>query len=196
MRTLWSIFAGIAALSIPCAAQQLKVVKNAPFSATATTEFRQALADGNMLTRTTSGAMARDTEGRTRREEIRNNVTVVFIHDPVTGVAWVLDSGSRTARRFPLVATEVAVEPRDLASNSRVTQESAGRNSLGANVIDGIDVQGTQLTRVLASGEAGSERPIEVAVETWYSSELQIVVTSKTTDPRVGETAYKLSAIQ
>jgi len=44
-----------------------KIVKNSPYSAQSVTEFTQTLADGNRIHRTTSGSIARDSEGRTRR---------------------------------------------------------------------------------------------------------------------------------
>jgi hypothetical protein len=40
-----------------------------------------------------------------------------------------------------------------------------------------------------------NERALEVVSESWYSTELQTIVMSKTTDPRLGETIYKLTDI-
>src|SRR5207248_1754254 len=45
-----------------------KVVTGVPFSATATTERTQTLADGTVIRRTTSSALYRDSQGRSRRE--------------------------------------------------------------------------------------------------------------------------------
>jgi hypothetical protein len=186
----------VAVLAAPCAAQQLKVVKNAPFSATATTTLTQTLAGGNVVTRTTSTTLARDTEGRTRLEETRNNATGVFIHDPVAGVSWVLDPASRTARRFIVASATV-----DLTNSSSTAPPSgvppdAARDSLGSDIVAGMGVEGTRLTRVLAAGEVGNDLPLTITTETWYSNELQTIVMSKTTDPRVGETIYKLTGVQ
>jgi hypothetical protein len=171
----------IALIAGSCAAQQLKVVKNAPFSATATTEFRQTLTDENVVTHTTTATIARDTEGRTRREQF----PAVFIHDPVAAMVSVLDSRLRTARRFAVASSDVAS-----------AAHSVLNDSLGPDVINGVNVEGTRLSHVIAPGEAGNERPIQVTTETWYSTELQTIVMSKTTDPRIGETVYKLTAIQ
>src|SRR6185437_8434102 len=46
-----------------------KVVTGAPYSATASTESIQVLADGNRIVHKQSGLVARDGQGRTRREE-------------------------------------------------------------------------------------------------------------------------------
>src|SRR5204863_516905 len=43
-----------------------KVVKDAPYSAQVITETNQALADGNVITRKTQGAIYRDGQGRVR----------------------------------------------------------------------------------------------------------------------------------
>src|SRR5512145_1787552 len=49
---------------------EAKVVKGAPYSADAVTEMTQTLADGNRISRTTRGSVARDGDGRTRREQM------------------------------------------------------------------------------------------------------------------------------
>ena len=46
-----------------------QVVLNAPYTAEAVTEVTQALADGNRIERRVSAAVARDSRGRTRREQ-------------------------------------------------------------------------------------------------------------------------------
>jgi hypothetical protein len=173
---IWALIAG------SCAGQELKVVKNAPFTATAETQIVQTLVDENKIARTTTALIARDSEGRTRREQN----PVVIIHDPVAGIVWILDSRSRTARRATVASTDVA----------STTQTAIGSDSLGSDVVAGLNVEGTRLTRVVAPGDVGNERPIQVTTEAWYSKELQTAVMTKTIDPRVGEIDYKLTEIK
>ena len=45
-----------------------KVVTGAPFSATISTQATQTLADGNQIQHTSTGSLARDSQGRTRRD--------------------------------------------------------------------------------------------------------------------------------
>src|SRR5260370_29245829 len=45
-----------------------KVVQGAPYSAQAVTQFSRTLADGNRIQRTTTAAVARDSDGRTRTQ--------------------------------------------------------------------------------------------------------------------------------
>jgi TonB family protein len=91
-----------------------KVVKGAPFSAEAVTEFTQILGDGNRIVRKTTANLHRDGEGRTRREEIfsplagpaAGNVdapkhSIISIIDPVSGAHYTLDQQTRTAHKLP-----------------------------------------------------------------------------------------------
>ena len=68
-------------------------------------------------------------------------------------------------------------------------------DDLGTQVVDGLTVQGKRTTRTVLAAQAGSERDIEIVTETWYSADLQMVVMSKTSDPRFGDSVYKLTNI-
>ena len=67
--------------------------------------------------------------------------------------------------------------------------------SLGKQMFDGVEAEGTRETTTIAAGEIGNEQPINITFERWYSPELQVVVMSKHTDPRVGENTYRLTGI-
>lgn len=68
--------------------------------------------------------------------------------------------------------------------------------ALGKQVIDGVQAEGTRTTITIPAGEIGNERDIDIVNERWYSPELQTVVMSKHTDPRMGETVYRLTNIR
>jgi len=51
------------------------------------------------------------------------------------------------------------------------------------------------VVHTIPAGQIGNERPIQVTDETWYSPELQITVMSRHSDPREGETVYKLNNV-
>ena len=90
---------------------EVTLVKNAPFSAQAVTEFAQTLEDGNRIERRYESSVARDTRGRTRREEEIALIgpfftaanagapRLVTIIDPDAGVTYTLDEGQRVAFR-------------------------------------------------------------------------------------------------
>jgi hypothetical protein len=69
------------------------------------------------------------------------------------------------------------------------------KEQLGKQMIEGVEAEGTRTTVTIAAGEIGNERPIEIVSERWYSPELQLVVMTRNSDPRTGETTYKLTNI-
>ena len=86
-----------------------QVVKNAAYSAEAVTETVQVLADGNRIVHRTSAQVARDSEGRTRRDATfagfgplagADGPKTSFIHDPMTNTSITLDHNSKTARKM------------------------------------------------------------------------------------------------
>jgi hypothetical protein len=75
-------------------------------------------------------------------------------------------------------------------SDAEVNQEQ-----LGSQTIEGVAAEGTRTTFTIAAGKIGNERPIVTVNERWYSQELQTVVMTKNSDPRMGETTYRLTNI-
>jgi hypothetical protein len=148
----------------------------------------------------------------------------VIINDPVSGAHYMLEPQTKTARKMSLPRVEMT-RPNDKDSKANVTVEVApaqgaeprrapvmrervwvggevgGKEparkteSLGKQVIEGVEAEGTRETMTIAAGEIGNELPIQIVFERWYSPELQMVVMSKHTDPRVGENTYRLTGI-
>src|SRR5215471_10237692 len=85
------------------------MVKGAPYSATAVTETVQTLSDGNDITRRIEARVYRDSQGRTRREQVLDSLAryttggdtqrMIFIYDPVAGCSITLDPRTHIARR-------------------------------------------------------------------------------------------------
>lgn len=67
--------------------------------------------------------------------------------------------------------------------------------SLGKQMIEGVECTGTKETSTIPAGTVGNERAIETVTEHWYSPDLRQEVLTKTTDPRFGETTYRLGNI-
>jgi hypothetical protein len=218
-----------------------KPVTGAPYTAIAVTETTQVLADGNRIVNKTESQLARDSQGRTRRQEAMNNLgplatnapNMALINDPVDKVSYVLDLNDKTARviKVPAPGQEgggptpmalapvvrdgagapgqatfqkrvliagggagVGVEPRVWVSSAE--DGKVKTESLGKQTIEGVTATGTRTTRTIPAGEIGNERPLEIMTEVWTSPDLQILVLSKRTDPRIGETVYRLTNIQ
>ncbi len=63
---------------------------------------------------------------------------------------------------------------------------------LGEQVLEGVLAHGSRETSTIPAGALGNERAIVITSERWYSEEIGAVVSSKTSDPRIGETSYEL----
>ncbi len=213
------------------------VVKGAPYSAEAVTETTQTLGDGNRITRKTSTSLYRDGEGRTRRDQSLPAVgpwatsgtppVNIFINDPVSGVNYILDSNSKTARKviagkafsraIPATPAGVAFHKSEIGHSEagtvvtstatagiafqrtqtvQITAPRSSEQKLPAQLIEGVQAEGTRTTITIPAGEVGNDLPIDIVSERWYSPELKTVVMSKHSDPRMGETVYKLKGIQ
>jgi len=214
-----------------------KVVKGAPYSADAVTESVQTLADGNRIVNKSTASVARDSEGRTRREQSLPMIgpfaneapahKMITVYDPVAGATWMLNDDDKTARKLPqitmvntadkmpapagagvMIQKEVRVEAstapgvqgeqimiRRIDTGDSKSLPQPKTEQLGSKNIEGIVADGTRTTITIAAGEVGNDRAIEVVDERWVSSELQTVVMSKHSDPRMGETTYRLTNV-
>lgn len=100
-------------------ARSISPVTGAPYSATITTEMVQTLSDGTHITQTTTGAVARDSEGRTRQDaplpsignlSADNAPHLVFIQDPVAQVSYTLDLTNKTAQKMATMPPPAAAD--------------------------------------------------------------------------------------
>jgi hypothetical protein len=69
------------------------------------------------------------------------------------------------------------------------------REDLGQQVIEGVLATGTRSTTVIEAGTIGNERPIRIVSEQWFSPDLKVLVLTKHSDPRSGETTYRLANV-
>jgi len=75
------------------------------------------------------------------------------------------------------------------------SKHEAKTEKLEARSFDGVMAEGTRTTVTIPAGEIGNEQPINIVDERWYSPELQVVVMTRHSDPRSGETTYRLTNI-
>ena len=78
---------------------------------------------------------------------------------------------------------------------TKLDPKNAKKESLGKQNIEGVEAEGTRMTITIPAGEIGNELAIQIVSESWYSPELQVVIMSKHTDPRMGEHTYRLTNI-
>jgi hypothetical protein len=68
--------------------------------------------------------------------------------------------------------------------------------SLGTREFEGLKAEGTLTTHTIPAGQIGNEKPIAITSERWFSPDLFVVVYAKTSDPRAGETTYRLTNVR
>jgi hypothetical protein len=152
-----------------------------------------------------------------KREVLRKPIQ---ISDPVSKQDYVLNLNDETARvlkhendrimigRNRLESTQKALEAGQRVA-IKVTKSPAAagaagfmrhdepgeskQEDLGTQVIEGVACTGSRETRTIPAGAIGNERPIDIVSEIWTSPELKMVVLSKHSDPRFGETLYRLT---
>jgi hypothetical protein len=71
----------------------------------------------------------------------------------------------------------------------------ATKDDLGQQTIEGVTAKGTRTTTTIPAGSIGNEQPIKIVSEEWFSPELQALVLTRHSDPRTGETTYRLTGI-
>jgi hypothetical protein len=176
------------------------IVTGAPFSGTETLTEQQTLANGNSISNKWQSNVYRDSQGRTRTEETitpaastgKAPYTIVTIFDPVAGYRYVLDSSTMTARQSPVPKLPSASSP---ARPARPAPPNVATTDLGTATINGEASKGTQLTETIPAGAIGNVQPIQVVRISWISSELNIPVQIKTSDPRNGTRDFELTNI-
>jgi hypothetical protein len=181
-----------------------KTVTGAPFSASFSTRMTQTLSDGNHVAHGTTGTIARDSQGRTRRDMTLPAIgpyatsgqaapRAVLINDPVAGAHYVLHPNEKTADKMQFHAHhgQGRGEQKWKKGNDNVTT-----TPLGTQTINGVSAEGTRVTRTIPAGEMGNEKPILIVTERWRSPDLQIDVMVKRTDPLRGDSVIQLTGIQ
>jgi len=77
----------------------------------------------------------------------------------------------------------------------RIAPGSMAREDLGQQSIEGVSATGTRTTSTIAAGAIGNLQPIKVVSEQWFSPDLQLLVMTKHSDPRTGDTTYRLQGV-
>ncbi|HEX9254610.1 MAG TPA: hypothetical protein VF938_03655 [Candidatus Angelobacter sp.] len=204
-----------------------EVVTAAPYTATATTESTQVLGDGNKIVNKTSSFVARDSQGRTRRETDLHRIgtmqvdspKTIFINDPTTHTQYIFTRGGAEATKVirneggwkegPQIInlrgtrerrlkekTIVAIQGAHEGQQSKESAEQVKHEDLGTQTIEGVSAQGKRETVTIPAGQIGNERPIEIVTETWFSPDLHTMVLRKHSDPRMGDSTYRLTDIK
>ena len=187
-----------------------KTVTGAPFSASFTTESTETLADGNQIKHTSTGTIARDSQGRTRRDmtlpafgatAVAGQAAphVTFVNDPVAGTRYILEADKKIARQMPPPPDRSEFMRKGHrggdGAGAAAEDKEVVTTSLGTQTIGGVAAEGTRYTRTIPAGQIGNAKPIVIVTERWYSADLQMVVMTKRSDPRSGDTVFQMTGI-
>jgi hypothetical protein len=117
----------------------------------------------------------------------------------------IAEAGGGAAERIDVDKFEIALPPSPEARGGvmfgrmkAVTGMAAEKpvvESLGSQFMEGIVVEGTRTTLTIPAGHIGNELPIQIVSERWFSPDLRVLVMSRQSDPRFGETTYRLTNI-
>src|SRR5208283_2275633 len=185
-----------------------KVVTGVPMSGDLIVTRDTTLADGNRIHAVNQTKVYRDADGRVRREigfELNTPTTgaakrsMIVITDPVAGKRYVLNPQNKTAHVMPLQPSRhgQGPPPDGEAGPKWAKHDDANfnREQLGTKAVNGLQAQGTRMTRTIPAGKIGNEKPIEVVTERWYSTDLQLPLTTTHTDPMMGTVTTNLTNI-
>lgn len=185
-------------------------IEQAPYSAQVVMEHAQALADGTHVVRQLrTTRVFRDSEGRTRTERPvmtgpnapANGPTLIQINDPVAGFRYTLDTQNHVAHRIATASRVLGPAGGEVqsceasAANGTPANRHVSAKSLGTQTMEGVTVQGCFTTRTVPVGAQGNDRPLVYTSEIWWSPELSVVMLSKNSDPRSGETIMRRTNI-
>lgn len=87
-------------------------------------------------------------------------------------------------------ARKVSVE-----RNARTLEPEKRVESLGIQTLDGVQAEVKRVTITIPGGREGNDQSFEIISEKWYSPELQVLIMSTHSDPRFGDTVYRLTNI-
>ena len=97
----------------------------------------------------------------------------------------VLNSANAVGRTFRSRA-QTAPVPADI----KPTEES-----LGTRQVEGVKATGRRATTVIPAGRIGNDRDIRIVEEQWDSPELNMVMSTRFSDPRTGVVEYRMTNI-
>lgn len=82
-----------------------------------------------------------------------------------------------------------------IVSDLSYSEKAGKKEALGKQMIEGVLCEGKRTTITIPANSIGNDLPINIVTEEWFSPELQVQVMTRHSDPRMGETVYRLTGI-
>jgi len=182
-------------------------VTDEPYSADTQTEQLKTLSDGTRLhLKGITLKSYRDDAGRTRAEHFplrtygveggNEEPTSIVIRDPLAGTVYELNPRLHVAQLLSPVRQDLT----DAVPSLIPTPEPAANmarpeiktEDLGTQMIEGLLVYGTRITRTVPPGAQGNDQPLVTTTDRWVSRELSILVLMKSQSPTEGDETVRL----
>jgi hypothetical protein len=164
-----------------------------PFSGRDSIDWTRNLEDGTVVTTHLDANLARDSQGRIYREHVsfvpansneQSKRRYFTLSDPVahTRTTCVIASHRCVIAGY-FAPTSFKLRP---AGSFDDAKRFLALESLGNDVIDGLNVIGTRETISINAGVLGNNQPLVSTREFWYSPDLQVNLAVTRKDPREG----------
>jgi hypothetical protein len=176
---------------------------NAPFSATVQTEWTKYFADGTTQFTQNHRLIARDGLGRVFQQRatfgpkgspIASQVWRTELAEPSTRTIAYCDTRTRICELRPYVLPPVV--PTLAARSSASPSGSFVIENLGSRTQNGLELIGTRETQTMNPVVTGTDRPLVVVKEFWYSRQLGLNVLTTRNDPRSGKEEFTVTDIR
>jgi hypothetical protein len=177
-------------------------INAAPFTAKVLVTWNQPLIGGGTVSRKYYTLVARDTQGRVRREtrafvpadsNAEPPLLSFAITDPVAGsrVTCIQTAMNCTVVNFraPLVANEATSE------TPAIQTKGFSRQSLGQQTLDSLPVIGTRETTVTTAGAGANNRILIRSADLWYSPDLKMDLSVIRNDPQMGQVTLTVTDV-
>jgi hypothetical protein len=159
-------------------------VQGAPYSATITNENIQTLEDGTHINQTSTGNIARDSQGRTRQDaslppignlSASDAPHIVFIQDPVAQSAYTLNLTDKTAQKMPAL-------PPNITTSGAMSGGGRGKfvMQMGTAVPAGGPGPGMTMQRTVAISDQGQANTEDLGSQTMEGVLVNGVRTTRT----------------
>lgn len=108
------------------------------------------------------------------------------------------NTGSAMSQQMIIVkgmaAAQAAADAK--AQLRKLPAQDARKETLPAQIMEGVNCEGVRLTNTIEAGAIGNDRPIQTTEERWYSPDLQVNLLVRKTDPRTGEDTVRLTNVR
>jgi hypothetical protein len=177
---------------------EIPPISNAPFTAKVLVTWNRPLVGGGSVSRKYFTQVARDSQGRVRRET-REFIPADSNAEPPLRTFTFLDpvTSTRTVcRKSTMKCATAPFQPRVNLSQDGGTLSGAGSNvtreNLGQQTMFDLPVVGTRQT---VTDSQGSTRLALTHTDVWYSSDLQMDLSVDRNNPQSGEVTLKVIAL-